>query len=642
MSALYSGLGSEEPPESVENYVVSRETIEGETRRPGVSALIRYYNDRFTLIPSLESIRGIFDEIVIVHQPCDDFSEDLLSRIGTGELPSLAGETIRIFCYPWFVCPPLGPVSPRRVQNSLANYCNYGLSKIQTEYFIKIDTDQIYFTSRFKEMVHSGVSEGVNFCPFGINLFFDHNEMPIFCPEELYNGLSGDTQLMSFANKPFFVQAPLWEVLTAGELNGRRFPEPLWLHVPQIRRPERLNPDFKFYNNLPDHSTFAEAYSSPAFSVCLASASAALREANKSSHLFRGIDEFLIAGCESDDSSEERSSITDSRTFIVGFYPQSRLFGNPEKGSHGEIKADLYFVESCTGCDLSLLNGKRIMFSRPLEDIESRERGFCVTNEEREIMALFTKNICHVPKIVIIKFEFDYGFDNPSSEVIFFYYICAVLRKKVKAPSIDLAARRLLIRDRGIYGDFEREMLEMKIIRSIMAGSSIVVESLDDGVAQLAFVATLDSKLPVRIDADTGSLREIVAEGIWEKLEPRAAVTLGKECFRCLEDDGVLVITTLDLGAVSSFFEGGDSDVDRIVKEYIDIHLPLVGLYVPAVMINHWFERCKYVYDEGLLVETLAEAGFLTFLRREETLGVLTIIACKSCTESRLSPTMGS
>jgi hypothetical protein len=170
-----------------ENFFVTREDIQEKLRVPGVSALIRYYNDRHTLIPCLESIRGVFDEIVIVYQPCDDFSEEILTQIEEGGIPSLSGENIRVFAYPWFVYPPLYPVIHGGVpiRNSLANYCNYGLSKINRENFIKIDTDQIYLTERFKEMVRTGVSEGIDFSPFGINVFFSPDGNPHVNPSEI-------------------------------------------------------------------------------------------------------------------------------------------------------------------------------------------------------------------------------------------------------------------------------------------------------------------------------------------------------------------------------------------------------------------------------------------------------------------------
>ena len=124
-----------------------------------------------------------------------------------------------------------------------------------------------------------------------------------------------------------------------------------------------------------------------------------------------------------------------------------------------------------------------------------------------------------------------------------------------------------------------------------------------------------------RLEVPDGALSEIRADGVWEMLDPATAARVAMECRRTLKPSGVLKVVTPDLGAMA-----GLDERDEFVRNYLDQHVPEAPLYAPAMVVNHWMRSCAFVYDEALLVETLAEGGFER-IRKEEGFGWLVVEA---------------
>jgi len=437
--ALPPGSVPEQPPvpkkESQTNqFEITRGQIEAVFRRLGISALIRYYNDRHTLLPCLESVRGLFDEIVIVHQPCDDFSEDLLKQIREGQVPSLKGEKISVYPYPWFVYPPHYPTAwpkPSLLQ-TMANYSNYGLAKITTSHYMCIDADQIYFNAVLKEMLAAGIRDGVDYAAFGINIFITEAGSVIVNPKGVFNGLPGEHRMMSFARKPFFNHTPPYEVLQAQGLKKQRHPQPAWLHVTQMRRPARLLPGAKAIESYADQPAIVAALANGEYQTRIGAAKAAVKEAVNNSITFPWVDEFLVVGNSRIDRTEKHGAMIDSHPFVVRFVDGAipeRLV--PEKDFLGE-RTDLYCLNGWLFHPAAHLKGKRVMFTRPLADRANLSHGLFVSEQKRDHIAKETSNLCHIPKRVFYDFFREYQHTNPTSGLIFVYYVRQVLKKRVK------------------------------------------------------------------------------------------------------------------------------------------------------------------------------------------------------------------
>jgi glycosyltransferase involved in cell wall biosynthesis len=116
----------------------------------GVSGIMRVKNDADFIAASIDSCVDALDELVVVYNDCTDNSADVIEQMRQ-KYP----EKIRVFEYPHKV---LGVGLTKEEYNIamslpddspalLCNYYNFALAKVQYEYAIKIDADQIYFSS---------------------------------------------------------------------------------------------------------------------------------------------------------------------------------------------------------------------------------------------------------------------------------------------------------------------------------------------------------------------------------------------------------------------------------------------------------------------------------------------------------------
>lgn len=122
-------------------------------RRHGVTGILRVKNDAPFIGGCVESCISALDEMVIVYNDCKDDSEAEI-ECARQRYP----DKIRVYEYPFHVLGTkltkdeydkacrLDDSSP----NLLCNYYNFALDKVRTDYALKIDADQIYFSDKLK------------------------------------------------------------------------------------------------------------------------------------------------------------------------------------------------------------------------------------------------------------------------------------------------------------------------------------------------------------------------------------------------------------------------------------------------------------------------------------------------------------
>lgn len=119
-----------------------------------VSGILRVKNDGMFIERCVKSCIDALDELVIVHNDCSDNSVDEIERM-RAKYP----DKIRCFEYPYKVLGvglsrteyELAKSLPENSPNLLCSYYNFALSKVTSQYALKIDADQIYFTDTLKQ-----------------------------------------------------------------------------------------------------------------------------------------------------------------------------------------------------------------------------------------------------------------------------------------------------------------------------------------------------------------------------------------------------------------------------------------------------------------------------------------------------------
>ncbi len=116
----------------------------------GLSGHLRVRNEALTLRACLDSCLPFLDELIITYNDSIDDTEDILHEYAR-RFPN----KIRLFWYPleWGTC--RGKMQARPLGH-LAQFYNFGYSKVRYEFYMKIDGDQIYFTDKMlfiKEML---------------------------------------------------------------------------------------------------------------------------------------------------------------------------------------------------------------------------------------------------------------------------------------------------------------------------------------------------------------------------------------------------------------------------------------------------------------------------------------------------------
>lgn len=118
-----------------------------------VSGILRVKNDGMFIESCIESCIDALDELIVVHNDCSDNSVEEIEKMRL-KYP----DKIRHYEYPHKVLGvglsredyDLAKSLPEDSPNLLCSYCNFALSKVTSQYALKIDADQIYFTDTLK------------------------------------------------------------------------------------------------------------------------------------------------------------------------------------------------------------------------------------------------------------------------------------------------------------------------------------------------------------------------------------------------------------------------------------------------------------------------------------------------------------
>ena len=113
-----------------------------------VSGILRVKNDSRFIRDCIESCIDALDELIIVHNDCTDNSPSVIERMRE-QYP----DKIKVFEYPYKVYGPgltkeeydYACSLPADSPHLLCNYYNFALSKVTSDYAMKIDADQFYF-----------------------------------------------------------------------------------------------------------------------------------------------------------------------------------------------------------------------------------------------------------------------------------------------------------------------------------------------------------------------------------------------------------------------------------------------------------------------------------------------------------------
>ncbi|MGN1062709.1 MAG: hypothetical protein ACI4QM_00080, partial [Alphaproteobacteria bacterium] len=196
-----------------------------------VSAFVRVKDEINTIIPSLNSIDGIFDRIIIIHSnEQDDGSVQAMQDWCSKRSYCL------IFEYPHAVIPShdkrLATAAP---ENTLAAYYQFGLEKFNPEeYVCKIDGDQIYLTDKLKKVIEfirrqdkedDKISYGIS----GYNTFIYKGQLVKWRPRPINGGT--DCFIIKRKYLKGFRQSRYYEKhVSEINLTYHLFPTPLWFH----------------------------------------------------------------------------------------------------------------------------------------------------------------------------------------------------------------------------------------------------------------------------------------------------------------------------------------------------------------------------------------------------------------------------
>lgn len=121
----------------------------------GVTGLLRVKNDAEFIDLCIESCINALDELVITYQVCDDDAPRIIE-----EKRRKYPHKIKTYFYePYILSHDLSEAEiesvrrmPKDSVHLLSNYYNYSLSKVSYKYVVKIDTDQVYFPEKMKEI----------------------------------------------------------------------------------------------------------------------------------------------------------------------------------------------------------------------------------------------------------------------------------------------------------------------------------------------------------------------------------------------------------------------------------------------------------------------------------------------------------
>lgn len=148
------------------------------TLKDGVSGIMRVKNDAEFVEMCIDSCIDALDELVIVYNECSDNTPALIEKKRL-QYP----DKIKVYEYKYKVYAVnlskeeyeyvLG--LPDDSPHLLSNYYNFALSKVSYKYAVKIDADQLYFTSQLKKWcdICRGGNVSVNYIWYVLGFLFN-------------------------------------------------------------------------------------------------------------------------------------------------------------------------------------------------------------------------------------------------------------------------------------------------------------------------------------------------------------------------------------------------------------------------------------------------------------------------------------
>lgn len=136
-----------------------------------ITAYIRLADEEHTILSCLESIKNIFDQILIIYSNVTDKSLDLINKyVNKNNI-----KNILIQKYPHNVLPP----AFNRIQNQ----------RIKTDLLMKIDADQIYFNDKLHNLVNKSrtLNNNIYMSFQGYNSIISNNNIYLH-KNQIYNG----------------------------------------------------------------------------------------------------------------------------------------------------------------------------------------------------------------------------------------------------------------------------------------------------------------------------------------------------------------------------------------------------------------------------------------------------------------------
>lgn len=194
---------------------------DGTRREFGLSAMIRLRNEAEWIIPSLESIAGWVDEIVITLQGDQTDGTDLLVEDWAKDR-----DNVFIYSYP-FLSYPNGPGHDKQPRGSLherAMFYNWSLAKTRFSHVMKHDGDMVAFdwlgpVVRDWMKVHDPIRfRGVDICGRELT----HKSIRPYTANEV--------RVFRVTEKTFYYSAANCESLTYGHRDGPAIPGNAYLH----------------------------------------------------------------------------------------------------------------------------------------------------------------------------------------------------------------------------------------------------------------------------------------------------------------------------------------------------------------------------------------------------------------------------
>ena len=197
-----------------------------------ITAFIRVKNEIPTLQACLNSIDGVFDNIVIIYadEP-DDGSIDLLHKWCRWRF------NCSIYKYPYAVIPSHDKHyhATYFYKNSLAAYNQFGLDKIDdNDFVVKIDADQVYIKTRLQALMDEIRTQAAKDDKFkwgirGYNTFVYNNKLVKYRPNPINGGYDSYIVKKRYL-KGFYQSGPLEYLDNHPKLKPKVLSGLYWFH----------------------------------------------------------------------------------------------------------------------------------------------------------------------------------------------------------------------------------------------------------------------------------------------------------------------------------------------------------------------------------------------------------------------------